>query len=102
MNRDGCPWGLEVTMSKPVRISSSGQVTIPKEIRDIMGVKPGDVVTFRVLEGGRVTVEPPPLTFDQLIGFFGQRPQGLPIEQLIEEGKEAYRAHINKEYGAES
>lgn len=31
-------------------LTSKGQVTIPKEIRDILGLKPGDRVVF-VLEG---------------------------------------------------
>lgn len=37
------------------RITSKGQVTIPKAIRDDLGVKPGDEVDF-VKENGAVTV----------------------------------------------
>ena len=33
------------------RISDKGQVTIPKKIRDGMGMKPGDLVEFTVREG---------------------------------------------------
>lgn len=32
-----------------VKISSKGQITIPKEIRDYLGVKPGDRLEFRVV-----------------------------------------------------
>lgn len=44
-------------MSKsPVsRISSKGQVTIPKKVRESMGAKPGDVVVYEV-RGNVVTL----------------------------------------------
>ncbi len=39
------------------RITSKGQITIPKEVRDHLGVEPGDALDFRV-EDGRVEVWP--------------------------------------------
>jgi AbrB family looped-hinge helix DNA binding protein len=33
------------------KISSKGQVTIPKKIRDFLGVKPGDTLEFDVVDG---------------------------------------------------
>lgn len=33
------------------RITSKGQVTIPKRIRDMFSVKPGDTVEFKVQDG---------------------------------------------------
>jgi antitoxin PrlF len=39
-------------------LSSRGQVTIPKEVRDRWGLKPGDQLVFRVDEEGKLTVEP--------------------------------------------
>ena len=38
------------------RISKKGQIVIPKEIREKLGIKPGDVVVFRE-ERGRVYIE---------------------------------------------
>jgi AbrB family looped-hinge helix DNA binding protein len=38
-----------------VRMSSNGRVTIPKEIRDALGLEPGGEVVFR-LEGGRAAL----------------------------------------------
>lgn len=35
------------------RITSKGQVTIPKKIRKLFGLKPGDTVEFEI-ENGRV------------------------------------------------
>lgn len=33
------------------RITRKGQVTIPKEIRDLFGIKPNDIGEFKVKEG---------------------------------------------------
>lgn len=37
------------------RLSSKGQVTIPKEIRETIGLKPGDMIAYEV-ENGVVTL----------------------------------------------
>jgi AbrB family looped-hinge helix DNA binding protein len=34
------------------RLSSKGQVTIPKEVREAIGLKPGDLVAYEVHDGG--------------------------------------------------
>ncbi len=33
------------------RVSSKGQVTLPKQVRDAIGVGPGDAVTYDVVKG---------------------------------------------------
>lgn len=38
------------------RITTKGQVTIPKEVRDRLGVKAGDVITYELQENGSVVV----------------------------------------------
>ena len=43
-------------MAENVRLSSNGRVTIPKEIRDGLGLRPGDEVVVR-LDGSRAVVE---------------------------------------------
>lgn len=42
-------------MSKQSRITVKGQVTIPKDVRDFLGVRPGEAVEFE-REGDRVVV----------------------------------------------
>jgi len=39
-------------------ITSKGQVTIPKKIRDFLGLVPGSPVDFEVSEEGQVTLRP--------------------------------------------
>ena len=45
-------------------VSPKGQVTIPAEIRQLLGIKPRDRVAFRV-EGGVVTIIPVRSTLEQ-------------------------------------
>lgn len=33
------------------RLSAKGQVTVPREIRQLLGIKPGDTVTYEVHDG---------------------------------------------------
>jgi antitoxin PrlF len=42
-------------MDTAARVSSKGQVTVPKAVRDALGVKEGDVIVFRV-EGNRAVL----------------------------------------------
>jgi antitoxin PrlF len=41
------------------RITTKGQVTLPKEVRDAVGLKPGDVVDVRATASGGVYIEKP-------------------------------------------
>ena len=52
------------------RISSKGQVTLPKKVRDTIGVRPGDTVVYE-LAAGVVTlrrVAPLDVAFHQAVG----------------------------------
>lgn len=40
----------------PVQLTSKGQVTIPKRVRDLLGIQPGSAVEFHVDPDGRVTL----------------------------------------------
>ena len=37
-------------------VTSKGQVTIPKKVREYLGIKPGSAVAFELQEDGRVVV----------------------------------------------
>ncbi len=39
------------------KLSSKGQVTVPKEVRDAMGLRTGDSVDFMVMEGGQTVLK---------------------------------------------
>ena len=38
------------------RVTSKGQVTIPKRVRDRLNIKPGNEVVFELAADGRVTI----------------------------------------------
>ena len=59
-------------------ISSKGQVTIPREIRDRLGVGAGDRVEF-VIEEDRTVIRPSrsdPDPFEKQVGILGPFPGG--------------------------
>ena len=57
------------------RITSKGQVTIPKNIRQVLGVKPGDRVEFELLPDRRVVVKPALATavFERYVGYLATK-----------------------------
>lgn len=44
------------------RVTTKGQVTIPKEIRDALGIKPGDEVAFEKTDSGYMIQKEEPTT----------------------------------------
>jgi AbrB family looped-hinge helix DNA binding protein len=46
--RTGTPWGV-------AKVTSKGQVTVPRAVRDALGIREGDKVVFRV-EGNRAVL----------------------------------------------
>ena len=62
------------------RMTSKGQVTIPKNIREVLGVKPGDQVEFELLSDQRVIVKPVLATtvFERYVGYLADRAGAEP------------------------
>jgi len=66
-------------------ITSKGQVTIPKAVRDALGLKPGDRVAFLLQPDGRVLVEPETVDVRSLRGMLrreGETP--VTVEEMNE------------------
>lgn len=56
-------------MTLRAKITSKGQVTIPKEVREALGVKEGDSLVFEVEDGeARVSVARKPVSFADYAG----------------------------------
>jgi len=66
------------------RMTSKGQVTIPKRIRDYLGLKPGSQVQFAVGSGGQIIVnghrKASKSRFDALVGSAGS---GMSTDELM-------------------
>ena len=69
-------------------VTSKGQVTIPKRIRDYLGIEPGGEVNFRRAEDGHIVIERadgtrPPSRFAKLVGSAGPGPTTDELMKLL-------------------
>jgi AbrB family looped-hinge helix DNA binding protein len=71
-------------------LTSKGQTTIPKEIRDRLGLEPGDKLDFVVEADGRVVLRPATRDVRELRGMLrrkGRKPVSLEeMDRAIAEG----------------
>ena len=70
-------------MSTDATLTSKGQTTIPKEIRDSLGMQPGDRMTFTLMSDSTVIMRVKSKSVTELAGMLhkkGRKP--VPIEQL--------------------
>ena len=72
-------------------VSPKGQVTIPLEIRQMLGVKPKDKVVFKV-ENGQVQITPARYTLESIRGSVQPATRTEDFERLIREAKEEHAA----------
>ena len=81
-----------MTTVKSVRLSSKGQLVIPKEMRDALGVKEGDDVLI-VLDAGRMLITTPRefarTTRGSLKGTWGRNRR--EIDQYLERERRSWR-----------
>lgn len=70
-------------MSTDATLTSKGQTTIPKDIRDALKLKSGDRMTFTLLSDGTVLMRAKNKTVMGLAGSLRKKGQrSVPIEQL--------------------
>ena len=69
-------------------VTTKGQVTIPKPVRDYLGIEPGSEVNFRRAEDGHIIIERadgtrPPSRFEKLLGSAGPGPTTDELMKLL-------------------
>ena len=71
------------------KVTSKGQVTLPKAVRDALGVKPGDRVLFRVRDRHALLARTPDLL--ELAGSIPVPPEvrGLSWDEVMERMRRA-------------
>ena len=67
------------------KITSKGQITLPKEVRDSIGISPGEEVEFLKEENGyllkkKVMRSP----FDKFVGYLTEK-KGISPDKIIED-----------------
>ncbi len=66
-------------------LTSKGQVTLPKEIRDRLGLRPGHQLSFEIDAQGKLLVRPKTVDLMSLAGFLRRRRRRKSLRQ-IEDG----------------
>ena len=70
-----------MTVSK---ITSKGQITVPKAVREALALHPGDRMSFVIHEDGTVTVEAETVDLPSLRGVVKSGGRHVSIEQMNE------------------
>lgn len=68
------------------KVTSKGQTTVPKEVRDFLGLEEGTQMEW-IVDDGKVTVKPRKLRAIDLAGILGPPPSGdthLTVEEINE------------------
>ena len=63
-------------------LTSKGQITIPKSVRDELGLREGDRIAFRIMEDGTVVVEPETVEILELAGMLKPRRKGVTVADM--------------------
>lgn len=64
------------------KLTSKGQITIPKNIRDALGVQPGDHIAFTIRHDGTVTVAANTVDVRSLRGRLKSDVRGVTVEAM--------------------
>lgn len=76
-------------MTATAKVTSKGQVTIPRSVRQHLKVGTGSVLVFQV-EGDRVVVRPAKTLLDLEGALKGRQPKGRNFEAM----RRAAKAHV--------
>ena len=75
-------------------VTSKGQITLPKDIRDRLGLKHGDRVRFIVEDDGRVRLLPAKRDVSELFGILPKPERALSVEEMDEIVQTAVARHV--------
>ena len=77
--------GIEEEVRLPTAtVTSKGQITIPKEVRDALGLESGHQVSFLLREDGVVEMYPKTVDLMSLYGFLRPSVRGVTLEDMEE------------------
>lgn len=66
------------------KLTSKGQITVPKDIRDALGVQPGDRLAFTIRSDGSITVAADTIDVRSLRGTLKPDVRGVTVEAMRE------------------
>jgi len=84
-----------MAISENATITSKGQVTIPKRIRDKLGLDTGTEIEFIIEEDGTIRVQPKAPAIERLRAVKEQlADHDVDIEKMRRESKAAWSSHL--------
>ena len=87
-----------MAVSEDATITSKGQVTIPKRIRDELDLDAGTEVEFIVEEDGSIRVQLKEPALEQLRAVKERlRDHDVDIEQMRQDSKAAWSSHLDRD-----
>ena len=92
-----------MSVPKLSRVQARGQVTIPIEIRQRLGLEQGDVVAFIETDRG-VLISPQEVVALEALQQIGKalEEQGVSLEEMIESGRDIRGKLLEEEYGIDA
>lgn len=77
-----------------VTLSPKGQITIPKEMRELLQIRAGDQLVYSIVEG-EIVITPKNIDLKDLAGFLGDPPKGpATLEEIDAEVMRAAGANV--------
>lgn len=68
----------------PATVTAKGQITIPKEVRDLLDIKPGTKVDFRRGENGEIILfKAGPKTESRFAKLLGSAGPGMSTDEIM-------------------
>lgn len=75
-------------------MSSKGQITLPKDIRDRLGLKQGDRIRFIVEDDGKVRLLPAKRDISELFGILPKPKRALSLDEIDEIVQTTVARHV--------
>ena len=70
-------------MSEPTTMSVKGQVTIPRDVRERLGLKAGDKIAWSLLSNGTIVARPKTRRVVDLVGMLTRPGQpGVTVDEM--------------------
>lgn len=74
----------DIILGWELTLSPKGQVTLPKEMREALNLRPGDQIVYSIVDG-EVVLTPKNVDFNDLAGLLGKPPRGRATLEEIDE-----------------
>jgi len=76
-------------------VTSKGQVTIPKAVRDFMHIGKSDIIDFEITDSSKVFIKIPQQSITRLSGLLSDYKQAKPL--TIEQMDESIQTELNRQ-----